>query len=88
MKEHHLQQLCSASFSKGLAATASTEETAQASFGRATKTNEIDKAAEDQQLCIGGEPVRPTIAATVPTEEGEGAGLGEEAHTAEQVRLV
>ena len=42
----------------------------------------------DQQLGIGGEAVSPTIAATVPTEEGERAGLGEEAHTAEQVRLV
>ena len=44
--------------------------------------------AVDQQLGSGGEAVRPTIAAAVPTEEGERAGLGEEAHTAEQVRLV
>ena len=42
----------------------------------------------DQQLGVGGEAISPTIAATVPTEEGERAGLGEEAHTAEKVRLV
>merc|ERR1719505_397030 len=36
----------------------------------------------DQQLGVGGEAVSPTIAATVPTEKGECAGLGEEAHTA------
>ena len=42
----------------------------------------------DKQLSVGGEAVRPTIAAAVPTEEGERAGLGEEAHTAEKVRLV
>jgi len=56
--------------------------------GREEASIKVAGKAVDQQLGVGGEAVRPTIAATVPTEEGERAGLGEEAHTAEQVRLV
>ena len=56
--------------------------------GREEARIKVAGEAVDQQLGIGGEAVRPTIAAAVPTEEGERAGLGEEAHTAEQVRLV
>ena len=56
--------------------------------GREEARIKVAGEAVDQQLGVGGEAVRPTIAASVPTEEGERAGLGEEAHTAEQVRLV
>ena len=56
--------------------------------GREEARIKVAGEAVDEQLGVGGEPVCPTIAATVPTEEGERAGLGEEAHTAEKVRLV
>merc|ERR1711973_131147 len=56
--------------------------------GREEARIKVAGEAVHQQLGVGGEAISPTIAATVPTEEGERAGLGEEAHTAEQVRLV
>jgi len=56
--------------------------------GREEARIKVAGEAVHQQLGVGGEAISPTIAATVPTEEGERAGLGEEAHTAEKVRLV
>ena len=57
---------------------------ARESHGGGREEARIKVAGEtvDQQLGVGGEAVSPTIAATVPTEKGECAGLGEEAHTA------
>merc|ERR1719321_1202098 len=45
-----LLEVCESDFSKDLAEIVSTEESAQASYDRATKENEIEKASKDQDV--------------------------------------